>query len=151
MSVCVSVSSETHVRSFPNFCACCLYTYCSISIWFIPEYIINCIGKDLQVFISLVKLLASIFLSLFIVFVLLYIFIFIHHNGRNNTAVQKKVNFFLPFWWIRMNNTLSSVFTGAICDDCPQARSLGTCSRRYNYRHKSVSGCIIDDTAVEWR
>jgi len=36
------------------------------------RYIINCIGEGLQVLICLVKLLASIFLSLFIVFVLLY-------------------------------------------------------------------------------
>jgi len=39
--------------------------------WFILEYIINFIGKGLQLLICLVKLLASIFLSLFIVFVIL--------------------------------------------------------------------------------
>ena len=43
--------------------------------WFILEYIINCIGKGLQVLICLVKLFASIFLSLFIVIVL---FLFYH-------------------------------------------------------------------------
>jgi len=42
--------------------------------WFILEYIINCIGKCLQILICLVKLLASIFLSLFIVFVLLFFY-----------------------------------------------------------------------------
>jgi len=38
--------------------------------WFILEYIINCIGKCLQILICLVKLFA--FLSLFIVFVLFF-------------------------------------------------------------------------------
>jgi len=51
--------------------------------WFILEYIINCIGKGLQVLICLAKLLTSIFISLFIVFVLLY--------------------FCLPFRLIKMN------------------------------------------------
>ena len=41
--------------------------------WFILEYIINCIGKCLQILVCLVKLFASICLSLFIVFVLLFI------------------------------------------------------------------------------
>jgi len=48
--------------------------------WFILEYfIINCIGKCLQVLICLVKLFASIFLSLFIVFVLSF---FLCHFGE---------------------------------------------------------------------
>jgi len=40
--------------------------------WFILEYIITCIGKCLQILICLVKLFACTFLSLFIVFVLLF-------------------------------------------------------------------------------
>ena len=47
--------------------------------WFILEYIINCIGKGLRVLICLVKLLASIFLSLFIV---LCYHISIYHFGE---------------------------------------------------------------------
>jgi len=58
----------------------CLYSVrflCQLLLdinWFILEYIINCIGKSLQILICLVKLFASIFLSLFIVFVLLFFF-----------------------------------------------------------------------------
>jgi len=47
--------------------------------WFILEYILNCIGKCLQILICLVKLLASIFLSLFVV--LCYYF-FLYHFGE---------------------------------------------------------------------
>jgi len=47
--------------------------------WFILEYIINCIGKCLQILICLVKLFASIFLSRFVVFVFLF---FLYHFGE---------------------------------------------------------------------
>jgi len=63
----------------------CLYSVGFISQllfdinWFILEYIINCIGKCLQILICLVKLFASIFLLLFIVLVLLF---FLYHFGE---------------------------------------------------------------------
>jgi len=70
---CTFCHATTNYISFLS----CLYSVgflCELLfdiIWFILEYIINCIGKDLQVLICLVESLASIFLSLFIVFVLL--------------------------------------------------------------------------------
>ena len=65
--------ATTNYISFLN----CLYSVeflCQLLFdinWFILEYIINCTGKGLQVLIRLIKLLAFIFLSLFIVYVLL--------------------------------------------------------------------------------
>jgi len=47
--------------------------------WFILEYITNCIDKCLQILICSVKLFASIFLSLFNVFVLS---VFLYHFGE---------------------------------------------------------------------
>jgi len=64
--------ATTNYISFLN----CLYSVgflCQLLFyinWFILEYITNCVGKGLQFLICLVKLFASIFLSLFIVFVL---------------------------------------------------------------------------------
>ena len=63
----------------------CLYSVgflCQLlfdSNWFILDYIINCIGKCLQMLICLIKLIARTFLSLFIVFVLLF---FLYHFGE---------------------------------------------------------------------
>ena len=64
--------ATTNYISFLN----CLYSVeflCQLLFdinWLILEYIINCVGKCLQILIGLVKLFASIFLSLFIVFML---------------------------------------------------------------------------------
>ena len=46
--------------------------------WFIIEYIINCIGKCLQILVCLVKLFPSIFLLPLIVIVLLFLFYHFH-------------------------------------------------------------------------
>jgi len=53
--------------------------------WFILEYIINFIGKNLQILTCLLKLLASIFSLTFYCFCVII--------------------FSLPFWWIKMNKS----------------------------------------------
>ena len=52
--------------------------------WFILEYIINFICKNLQILMCLLKLLASIFLTFYCFCVII---------------------FSLPFWWIKMNKS----------------------------------------------
>ena len=47
-------------------------SYCSISIWFILEYIINCIGKDLQALIYLVKILFLFFFHFLLFCVIIF-------------------------------------------------------------------------------
>ena len=131
------IHATTNYISFLNclyrvWCLCQLL--CDIN-WFILEYIINCIGKCMQILICLVKLFASIFAFTFYCFRVIF--------------------FSLPFWWIKMNYTQTNKGNMHLHKYCNEAVLFNNVEdaaennagkQRYGHRffHPRSGGCPAD-------